>query len=256
MLLISCSKHQKLLKSTDNELKYEKAMEYFEKGDYYRALQLFDQLIPVYRGTAQSEDLFFKYAYAYYNEREYVLASYYFSRFAVTFPRSEHAEEALFMTAYCKYLDSPRHSLDQTVTREAIIEFQAFINRFPYGERAKEATVLIDELRKKLQLKDFNVADLYLKIEDYQAAIVSFRNVLKDYPDTEFKEEILYKIVVAAYSYADKSIADKKRERFEAAEAAYYDFVALFPESKYSSEVSRLYNRIREQLATYENVEL
>lgn len=256
MLLFSCSKHQKLLKSTDNELKYATAMEYFEKGDYYRALQLFDQLIPVYRGTAQSEELFFKYAYAYYHEREYVLASYYFSRFAVTFPRSEHAEEASFMAAYCKYLDSPRHSLDQTVTREAITEFQAFINRFPYGERAKEATVLIDELRKKLQIKDFEVANLYLKIEDYQAAIVSFRNVLKDYPDTEFKEEVLFKIVVAAYSYAEKSIEDKKRERFEAAEAAYFDFVALFPNSNYSNEVTRIYNRIRQQLSVYENVEL
>lgn len=231
-------------------------MEYFEKGDYYRALQLFDQLIPVYRGTAQSEDLFFKYAYAYYHEREYVMASYYFSRFAITFPRSEHTEEASFMTAYCKYLDSPRYSLDQTVTREAITEFQAFINRFPYGERAKEATELIDEMRNKLQLKDFNVADLYLKIEDYQAAIVSFRIVLKSYPDTEFKEEILHKIVVAAYSYAEKSIDDKKRERFEAAEAAYFDFVALYPESKYSSEVARIFNRIRAQLSTYQNVEL
>lgn len=255
VLLISCSKHQKLLKSTDNELKYEKAMEYYDKGDYYRALQLFDQLIPVYRGTAQSEDLFFKYAYAYYHEGEYVLASYYFSRFAITFPRSEHAEEAAFMTAYCKYLDSPRSTLDQTVTREAISEFQAFINRFPYGEKAKEATELIDELRLKLQEKDFNIADLYLKIEDYQAAIVTFRNVLKEYPDTEFKEEIMYKIIVAAYNYAEKSVQDKKQERFEIAEAAYFDFIALYPDSSYIDEITRLYNRISEQLKIYESVE-
>ncbi len=40
----SCSNYQKLLKSTDNDAKYEAAMDYYEKGDYTRALQLFDLL--------------------------------------------------------------------------------------------------------------------------------------------------------------------------------------------------------------------
>jgi outer membrane protein assembly factor BamD len=231
-------------------------MEYYDKGDYYRALQVFDQLIPVYRGTAQSEELFFRYAHAYYKERDYVLASYYFSRFAITFPRSENAEEAAFLAAFCKYLESPRSSLDQTVTREAISGFQEFINRYPYGERAKEATELIDGLRLKLQEKDFNIANLYLKIEDYQAAIVSFNNVLKDYPDTDLKEDILYKIILAANNYAEQSIQDKKRERYEIAEENYYNFIALFPESKYKPEVAKIYQRIREQLANYESIDL
>lgn len=53
LVMASCSNHQKILKSTDNEAKYEKAMEYYEKGDYYRALQVFEQLMPIYRGTAK-----------------------------------------------------------------------------------------------------------------------------------------------------------------------------------------------------------
>lgn len=254
-MLFSCSKHQKLMKSEDNELKYQRSMEYYEKGDYYRALQVFDQLIPVYRGTAQSEELLYKYAYAYYHEREYVMASYYFNRFTATFPRSELTEEAAYMSAYCKYLDSPRYTLDQTVTREAINEFQVFINRFPYGEKAKEATILIDEMRMKLQQKDYSIADLYMKIEDYQAAIVSYRNVMKDYPDTEYKEDILYKIVVSYYNFAINSIEDKKQERFESAREAYFDFIALYPESRYTAELARVYNRVNQQLSQNEKIE-
>jgi len=246
-VLLSCSKHQKLIKSTNNELKYEAAMKYYDKGDYYRALQLFDQLIPVYRGTSQSEDLLFKYAYSYFNQRDYVLASYHFSRFSNTFPMSPKAEEAAYMTAYCKYLESPRYTLDQTVTKEAINEFQVFINRFPYGERAKDATVLIDQLRMKLQQKDFSIANLYMKIEDYQAAIVSYRNVLKDYPDIEFKEEIMYKIVIASYNFAINSIPEKKQERIESAQTAYYDFLSLYPESRYVSELNKIYKRSGDQ---------
>lgn len=256
IVLFSCSKHQKLLKSTDNELKYQRAMEYYEKGDYYRALQVFDQLIPVYRGTAQSEELLFRYAYSYYYERDYIMASYYFNRFTATFPRSEKAEEAAFQSAYCKYLDSPRSSLDQTITKDAINEFQVFINRFPYGEKAKEATKLIDEMRMKLQLKDYNIANLYFKIEDYQAAIVSYKNVLKDYPDTDFREEIMYKIVVASYNFASMSITDKRQERFESAATAYYDFIAVYPESRYSNEIKKIRNRVNQELTKYENIEI
>lgn len=253
MMLFSCSKHQKLLKSEDNELKYQRSMEYYDKGDYYRALQIFDQLIPVYRGTTQSELLLFRYAYAYYHERDYIMSSYYFNRFVTTFPRSEYAEEAAFMTAYCKYLDSPKSTLDQTVTREAINEFQVFINRYPYGEKAKEATSLIDEMRLKLQMKDFNIAELYFKIEDYQAAIVSYRNVLKDYPDTEFKEDILYKIVVASYNFADNSITEKRIERFESTVTAYFDFIAVYPQSGYLDEVNKIYRRAVEQIPKSES---
>lgn len=114
--LVSCSKHQKLLKSSDNEMKYEKAVEYYEKGDYYRALQVFEQLIPVYRGTSKAEQLYYYYAYSYYYEREYIMASYYFKRFTINFPTSEFAEETAFLVAYCKYLDSPNYSLDRSDT--------------------------------------------------------------------------------------------------------------------------------------------
>jgi outer membrane protein assembly factor BamD len=246
-ILLSCSKHQKLLKSTDNEKKYEIAMQYYDKGDFYRALQLFDQLIPIYRGTSKSEDLLFRYPFAYFNQRDYVMASYHFNRFSSTFPLSSKAEEAAYMAAYCKYLESPRHTLDQTVTKDAINEFQSFINRYPYGEKAKEATKLIDQLRLKLQKKDYNIANLYMKIGDYQAAIVSFRNLLKDYPEIAYKEEIMYKIVVSAYNFANNSIQEKKQERLESAQNDYYDFITLFPESRYVNELNKYYKRSIDQ---------
>jgi len=246
----SCSKHQKLLKSTDNEAKYEKAMEYYEKGDYYRALQVFEQLISVYRGTNKAEKLYLYYAYAYYYEHDYIMASYYFKRFTVNFPSSEFAEEAGYMIAYCKYLDSPRYSLDQTVTREAIDEFQLFINRFPYGEKAQEATTLITELREKLLNKDYNIANLYYKMEDFRAAIISYENLLKEFPDTEYREDILYKIITGYYSFAIKSIQEKKKERLESAMKAYYDFAALYPESEFIDDARKLREKVEEQMRT------
>ncbi len=68
LFIAGCSKYQKLLKSTDNDKKYELAMKYYEHKDYYRALQLFDQLLPVYRGTAKAEKIAYCYAYSYYEQ--------------------------------------------------------------------------------------------------------------------------------------------------------------------------------------------
>lgn len=250
VFLFSCSKHQRLIKSTDNELKYQKAIEYYEKGDYYKAIQIIEQIIPVYRGTTKAEKLYFYYAYAYFHEHDYVMASYYFQRFTSSFPFSESTEEATYMSAYCKYLESPRYSLDQTTTKEAIDEFQSFINKYPYGEKATEATEKIDELRQRLMDKAYSVANLYYHMEDYRAAIVSYENVLKEFPDTQYQEEILYRIIKSYYNYATNSVNTKKRERFESALKAYYDFLSLYPESEKMDEVMKMRNKVVEILKT------
>ena len=80
--LFSCSKYHKIQKSQDFQFKYEKALEYYDREDYYKALNLFDQVMPFFRGTDKAESISYKYAYAYYNQKDYILASYYFNRFA------------------------------------------------------------------------------------------------------------------------------------------------------------------------------
>jgi outer membrane protein assembly factor BamD len=152
------------------------------------------------------------------------------------------------MSAYCTYLDSPKFSLDQTNTYEAIDAFQLFINRYPRGDRAQQATEYIDELRQKLLDKAYNIGNLYYKMEDYRAAIVSYESLLKDYPDTEYKEEILYKIIKAYYEYAMKSIEVKKKERYESAVKAYLDFISLYPESEYIDDVQKMRNKVVDKL--------
>ena len=55
LVLASCSNYNRLLKSTDNEYKYNAAMMYYKQKDYNRALQLFDVLQSAYRGKPQGE---------------------------------------------------------------------------------------------------------------------------------------------------------------------------------------------------------
>ncbi|MBN3033969.1 MAG: outer membrane protein assembly factor BamD [Bacteroidales bacterium] len=247
--LASCSKYQKLLKSPDSDLKYEKANQYFEQEDYYRAMNLYEQLIPVYRGTEKAEIIYYNYAYAYFHQRDYVLASYYFQKFYKTFPRSSQVEECYFMSAYCKFLESPNYSLDQTTTREAINELQLFLNVFPASDRAAECNRLIDELRAKLERKDYEISRLYLKMEKHEAAVTSFRNLLKNFPDTQYKEQALYSIGKAYFEYAENSVWIKKKERYQQALRASQDFMELYPDSRYIREIKSMADESQRFLA-------
>lgn len=245
----SCSKYQKLLKSTDNDLKYETAVDYFEKKDYTRALELFDLLQAAFKGTSRGEEISYRMAYSYYNLKDYSVASFYFKKHAQTYPTSARAEECMFMNAYCYYLDSPRESLDQANTLLAIKELQVFSDMFPRSERVAESNRLIDLLRAKLELKDFNIAMLYYRMGDYQAAITSFQNLQKKYPDTDRNEEILHLMVLSYYEYAELSIAEKQRERYEAAVESYNNLRFQYPESKYLKSLETIQAKARNIIA-------
>jgi len=252
IVLSSCSNYNKLLKSTDNETKFEAAVDYFERKDYNRALELFDLLQAAYRGTAKGEDISYYTAYCYYHLKDYTVASYYFKRYVQSYPQYPRAEECLYMSAYCYYLDSPKYSLDQSNTYMAISELQLFIDTYPTSERVTEANELVDNLRAKLELKDFNICLMYYRMRDYMAAITSFENLLKNYPDTERREEVLYYMALAYYEFAENSIPEKKRERYELAVEAYNNLLFLYPESGYLSELKDVESNARQRLESYQ----
>jgi outer membrane protein assembly factor BamD len=249
MTLVSCSQYKQLQKSNDIRAKYKAAVEYYQQEDYHRALQLLDELLIYYRGNDTSEKINYYYAYCYFGEQDYIQAGYYFLKFTTTFPSSQYSEECLYMSAYCQYLFSPEYSLDQTMSLDAVMQLQYFIDRYPNSSRIADCNKLIDEIRAKLELKSFQIAKLYLRTESYQAAVVAFKNLLREYPDTQYREEAYYYIVQASFKYALQSVETKKVTRLNMAVDAYNAFMAIFPESQYKKDVDALLKDINKELA-------
>jgi|WetSurMetagenome_2_1015567.scaffolds.fasta_scaffold35994_1 outer membrane protein assembly factor BamD len=241
VLFFTSCRFQKTLKNSTLDEKYKLAIELYNKKDYNRALQLFDQMMGAVRATDKAEDVYYFYAYCYYYQKDFTMGSYYFKRFYSNFPTSARAEEAMFMSAYCNYQNSPLYSLDQTSTYDAIKELQLFVNQYPKSLRIPECNDLIDKLRAKLELKDYKVAKLYYRMGDFAAAAVSLNNILKDYPETPHKEEIMFEILKVYQRYAKESIPSKQIERYTKAVNAYKDLVREYPESQYKSEADDLY---------------
>jgi len=248
LVFASCSKFQKLLKSSDFNLKYEKAVEYYEKEDYYRALSLFEDIENIFKVSEKGQRIQYYMAYCYYNQGQHLMAGYYFRNFARRFPTNIHAEECEYMTAYCLYLNSPEPSLDQEYTVKAINELQAFMNKYPNSERIEEANKLMSKLRHKLEVKSFKSAKLYYDLGDYKAAGIALQNNLKDYPDSPFREEVRFLLLKSQFLFAEKSIASKKTARYQTAINEYYALIADFPETKYLREAKRMFNDASEKI--------
>ena len=99
----------------------------------------------------------------------------------------------------------------------------------------------------RLDRKAFENAKLYYKMEDYRAARVALKNVLKDDADNIYREEILYYSAMASYKFADMSVPAKKKERFLVFQDDYLNFIGEYPESSHRKELDALYEKVKEK---------
>lgn len=213
------------------------AENYYAQKKYNNAQLLFEDLFPVFKGTARFEDLYYKYAYSAYYLKDYVTSENLFKTFVETFPNSTKAEEADFMRAFCYHKQSPKAELDQTNTTKAMGQMQAFINTHPLSARVAEATSIIDEARAKLEVKDFKSAELYYNLGFYKAAAIAFSALIDNYPDTGKGDEYKLMVIKSYYLYANNSIEERQSERYDKVVSECTDFIDRFPESKLAKTV-------------------
>ncbi len=245
-LLGSCSPFSKLQKNGTQEEKYKGAVEYYKKKDWYRAGMLFEELIPVLKGSNESEMAQFYYAYTQYNQQLYSVSAQLFQRFYETFARSDKAQEAQYMYALSQYKDTPKYNLDQSNTVVATSALQDFVNAYPQSEFRDECTNMILELRRRLEQKAYEKAKLYHKtsgfnIASLKSSVVSIDNFQKEFPDSQYNEELAYLKVDAQYNYALNSLEIKQKERFAEAVAFYQALIDKYPQSKYLKQAEKMY---------------
>ncbi|MCK4746635.1 MAG: outer membrane protein assembly factor BamD [Bacteroidales bacterium] len=253
VVLSGCGEYEKLLKSRDYQKKYDTGVAYYEEGEYVRAGTLFDQVANIYRGTTKADTVKYYQAKSYYGQRDYMMAGHYFSELSVTYPNSIYLEEADFMTAYCFYKQSPRPELDQDNTYKTITAMQMFMVKHPTSERVNESQQIIVEMSDKLVEKSYISARLYYDLGYYKSAILALRNSLGQYPETRFREELMFLILKSSFLLADNSIPSKQKERFQATVDEYYSFIGEFPEGPFSREATRMYDTSNKFLADNHN---
>ncbi|MCX6256016.1 MAG: outer membrane protein assembly factor BamD [Bacteroidia bacterium] len=248
VLVTSCGEYEKLLKSSDFDLKKAKAKEYFDAGQYVKTTELLAQILPRFRATEEAEELNWMNAQSYYGMKDYYMAGSYYKSFIDQFPFGKHAEEANFLAAMCDYKISRRPELDQEDTRNAIEGFNIFMNRFPGSPKVEESKKMVKELEERLVEKSYLSAKLYYDMKQYKAAVTALNNSLKEYANTKYREEMMFLKMNSLFLYAEYSQANKQKERYQATLDDYYSFMEEFPKGQYSKEVNGIFQKTNRYL--------
>lgn len=250
LLVASCSNFRKIQKSEDWRVKYEAGLNYYAKKDYYRAAILFEEILPIVRGLPEGEKVEFNLAFCQFYEKTYLLSSNQFKTFYETYGRSQLAEEAHYMYAYSLYSSTPASNLDQQDGIEAMNAMQNFINQYPGSAFSDKAVEVIIICQQKLERKGFDNARQYLKLRNYQAAVISFNNFKKNFPDSDYNEELAYLKVVAQYRLAEKSFASLQDARYKTVLEFYQELLDNYPQSKFIRDAEKLYSESMNKINT------
>ena len=253
LLLVSCqTSYNQVVKTTDYDYKYEAAKEYYAAGSYNKCSELLEDMVMLLKGTDKAEESLFMLGMCYFNMGDYETACLYLDRYYKTYSKGIYTEQARYYSGKSSFMQSPDVRLDQSPTVTAINTLLEFLDFYPYTNYRDDVLVMLEELRNRLAEKEYLAALLYYNLgsytgncvnggSNYEACIITAENTLKTYPYTKFREDLMIMILRARYRLANKSVTEKKEDRYRETIDEYFGFKNEFPDSKYMREADKIY---------------
>jgi len=147
----------------------------------------------------------------------FVLAQNEFKEFLTFFPTSPRADYAQYKMGLTHYHQMPAADRDQSETKQAVIEFALFLQRYPNSPLLSEVKAKLRESRTRLSEADYKVGFFYWRGRWYPGAIDRFRAVLTSDPEYPNRDAVYFHLAdcfvkvgnpMQALPYYDKLIAE------------------------------------------------
>ncbi|HET7153385.1 MAG TPA: outer membrane protein assembly factor BamD [Candidatus Kapabacteria bacterium] len=200
----------------------------YAKGDYLEASQALDLVKMQFGGSSIADSAEFLLGECNFKMDKFILAAYEYNVVRRVYSSSPLARISQFKIAESYYNLSPDPGLDQDYTQKAIDEFQSYLeiygNTHDASGEADSLTALanqrIKELHSKLGEKNYNIAQLYYKMDHYSSVIIYCDIVLEKFYDTEYADRSLYLKIQALVEWKRYNEANREIGRFEKVYAA------------------------------------
>ena len=161
-----------------------------------------------------------------------------FREFLTFYPTNPKADEAQYKLAMVYVKQMKAAARDQTATKDALKEFQAFFDRFPNSPLAPEVKKQWREARDRLSEASYLVGLHYYRQKWYPGAVDRFREVLRDDPDYTRRD--------AVYYYLAESLA---RSSKPAEAVPYFErVVSEFQQSEHTEEAKKRLSQLKIQV--------
>lgn len=180
--------------------------------------------------------------YAYYRSYDVEAARNAADRFLRLHPQHEHADYAMYLKGVASF-EQDRGLLDGVIptdqskrdiggAREAFVDFQQLISRFPNSEYAADARARMVYIRNLLARTELHIARYYFRRGAYVAAANRARYVTENLPSTPMVPDALALMV---QSYLMLGLDDPAHESLRVLAANYPDHETLDAEGNFTS---------------------
>jgi len=251
MLTVSCGGNKELqsaLRSDDPEQRLVMANEFYDKADFYKAIQLYEVVINENILVKDLAEVYFRYANSHYAQDDFLTASNLFNLFYATYPDNINAEAAYYYKAQCSYeMAETDFRLDQSNLELAMKEFGDYLITYPEGEWSEDAQRKMDEIVLIRERKKLEKGKLYLQIGEYKAAIEEFNRFIEDEPDSELVETAYYNMLEARFLLAKLSIESKQKERYKKVINEYQYFTDKYETSLFGEQAKDLFEQAQNE---------
>jgi len=165
------------------------------KKKWLTAREYFKQVTETYTQSAYRPDAKLGIGDTYLGEgtaEALVLAMNEFREFLSFYPTHRRADYAQYKLAMAHFRQMRHPQRDQTETREALKEFEAFVARYPSSSLMPEVKARLREAKDRLSESDYLVGYFYYRQRWYPAAVDRFKSVLHDDPGFTGRDALYY----------------------------------------------------------------
>ena len=196
-ILMSCSSNPEIDISNNNELitKLDKGISFFDKGKHARSLDEFNFILLNDRGSEIGVEARYYQGEANFELEQYDEAIASYEKFLHYSSNQEKIEYIRFKICQSHFNLATTYSRDQTNNDFAFIKLQNFIDEFPTSEYKSKSEELLRTLRTRKAQKVYETGRLYLKLKEYESAIIYFRDVIDNYYDTDYADQSRISII-------------------------------------------------------------
>lgn len=151
---------------------------------YEEGLDVLDKVVQRTPGSMLAEDAIKAKADYYYRSGKFDLAETEYARLAQEFPRGRYPRLALLMSAHSALARFPGLKFDDAALYEARERFISFRERYPEFAEQENIAALIRRIDETLAEKNLMIGKWYTKMKKVNAAVVYYRNVAKNWPNS------------------------------------------------------------------------
>lgn len=200
---------------------YAASLAEFKKGNWDNAVTGFEQLtLDLSARDSLLPRSYWYLAHAHEHRNEYILAATTYSRLAQSFPDDSLADDALLASGD-SYLEVWRRpDLDPQYGTLAQIQYRQLLGVYPDSPLAAKADSGLRRIDEDFAAKDYTNGVYYTKRRAFDSAIIYFKDVVKDYPNTDHARLALMRMV-EVYRRPELNYKDEAAETCTTLRSAY-----------------------------------